>query len=659
MKRSLTLLLALSLCYIGASAKSYSVKSPNGRLVLSLETGAQSSWALAVDGTVVTAGNRLGMELSLSDGKTKMLGDKPTVRKSIKSKVRGEVETPLYRQKSVREDYNGLTLQMKDGWAIELRAYDQGVAYRFLTSMKDSITVKNEVYEFRTGGKMDAVIAYHYGKARDDIYESSFENEYEYIPAGTAPRSDRFAFFPMVADTKGKGKLLLTESDILDYPGMFIKTGAEVWTAEFPGIPRGFRYSHRFNQHRFDYSDVIARTAGSRTFPWRVIGWGEKDGDLAVNDLSWLLATPSRLDDFSWVTPGLSAWDWWNDFKLIGVDFPCGINTQTYKYHIDFAERFGLKYILMDEGWYKAPDIFKTIPEIDLPEICRYAASKGIKVVVWSTGALVDKCDMEKVCSTYSKMGVAGLKLDFFDGQDQLTVRQIQRLAETTARHGMLLDLHGMYKPAGLNRTYPNVIGFEGVYGEENLSRKGINLPLYDVTFPYIRQACGPTDYTPGAMRNAAMNEAVRVARGGASQGTRSHQVALYVVLDQPYGMLCDSPSLYERESETTSFITSIPTVFDRTFIQTGTIGESIVSVRQKDGKWYVGGLTDWNAREVSVSFDFLSEGQWKATLYKDGVNADKYGEDFIIESMDVDASTVLPIRMAQGGGFAMIIEKR
>ena len=223
----------------------------------------------------------------------------------------------------------------------------------------------------------------------------------------------------------------------------------------------------------------------------------------------------------------------------------------------------------------------------------------------------------------------------------------------------MLLDLHGMYKPAGLNRTYPNVIGFEGVYGEENLSRKGINLPLYDVTFPYIRQACGPTDYTPGAMRNAAMNEAVRVARGGASQGTRSHQVALYVVLDQPYGMLCDSPSLYERESETTSFITSIPTVFDRTFIQTGTIGESIVSVRQKDGKWYVGGLTDWNAREVSVSFDFLSEGQWKATLYKDGVNADKYGEDFIIESMDVDASTVLPIRMAQGGGFAMIIEKR
>ena len=462
----------------------------------------------------------------------------------------------------------------------------------------------------------------------------------------------------MLADTKGKGKLMLTETDILDYPGMFITTEATVWKGVFPPIPGAFNYSKRWNQHRYNYSDVIARTAGTRSFPWRIIGYAGKDTELPVNNLTWLLAEPSRLDDFSWVKTGLSTWDWWNGFKLLGVDFPCGINTETYKYHVDFAERFGLKFVVVDEGWYKAPDLFKPIPEMDIKGLCDYAASKGIKVVLWSTGALVDKCGAEKVCEHYAAQGVYGLKLDFLDGQDQKTVQMIQRLAEATSRNKMVLDLHGMYKPAGLNRTWPNIVGFEGVYGLENLSRKNLNLPLYDVTFPYLRQVSGPVDYTPGAMRNAAMNEKVQVARGGASQGTRAHQIALYVVLDQPFGMLCDSPSLYEREPETTRFIASIPSIFDRTFIQSGVIGESIVSVREKDGKWYVGGLTDWNAREVSVSFDFLSEGKWKVRLYRDGANADRYGEDFVIASLEVDSSTVLPLRMAQGGGFAMIIEK-
>ena len=654
MKR-IVILIALAALSVSAAAKKYEVKSPDGRLTLSVECASESSWALSVDGVSVSGGNRLGMELALPGGKSMVLGDKARVQKVLKGQVRREVQTPLYRQRSVRDDYNWLTLRMKDGFDIEMRAYDQGVAYRFVTHRKDSLTVKDEFVEFRGASAMDSYIPYHYGKIRDDIYESSFENQYEFVPAGKAPRSDRFAFLPILAKTD-KGALLLMESDIEDYPGMFIKTEADSWKAVFPPIPTKFEYTKRYNVHRSGYRDIIAQTAGSRTFPWRIIGYGAKDGDLAVNDLTWLLAAPSRLDDISWIEPGLSSWDWWNGFKLLGVDFESGVNTKTYLYHVDFAKRFGLKYILLDEGWYKAPDIMHPIPEVDVKAICDYAASKGVKVVLWATGALVEMVGMDKVFDHYAALGVAGFKLDFFDGQDVLTVRQIHALASEAARRRLILDLHGMYKPAGLNRTWPNLVGFEGVYGEENLSRQELNLPLYDVTFPYIRQVSGPTDYTPGAMQSAALKEKKFVARGGASQGTRAHQIGLYVVLDQPYGMLCDSPSLYELEPETTSFIASIPTIFDKTFIQSGKVGESIVSVRAAGDKWYVGGLTNWDARDVEVSFDFLPAGEWKARIYKDGCNAHKYGNDFILSEQNVSRDSVLKLHMAPGGGFAIIL---
>ncbi|MCR4565606.1 MAG: glycoside hydrolase family 97 protein, partial [Bacteroidales bacterium] len=602
-----------------------------------------------------TSGNRLAMEVVCADGKIKTLGDKAGITKNSFGKKSGKVITPFYRKNITEEKYNFRILQSWEGYDIEMRAYNQGVAYRFVTRLGNELTVNNEIVEFRTDGKMDAIIPYQYGHPRKDKYECSFENQYDYYVAGETPRNDMLAFLPMLADTRVKGKLLLMESDIEDYPGMYVNPGKEVWTAEFPPIPGSFEYSKRFNQHRSEYGDIIAKTSGNRSFPWRIIGYAQEDKDLPVNDLSWLLAAPSRIKDYSWVEAGLSAWDWWNGFYLSGVDFESGINTATYKYHIDFAASYGLKYIILDEGWYKAPDIMTTIPEIDLPEICRYAQSKGVKVVIWSTGGLVDKCGIDTVFSHYAQMGVAGFKLDFFDGQDQLTVNQIWRLAESAAREHLILDLHGMYKPAGLNRTWPNILGFEGVYGLENLSRKNLNLPLYDVTFPYLRQVSGPTDYTPGAMRNAAKGQPTK--RGGASQGTRAHQVGLFVVLDQPFGILCDSPSRYEADPATTRFITSIPTVFDETFIQSGKIGESIVTVRRKDNVWYVGGLTNWNSREVTVDFSFL-KGKWKATIYKDGPNASSRADDYVITTLDVDASTRLTIPLAMGGGFAIILKK-
>lgn len=654
----LTLLAIAAMIAATLHAKDYGVTSPDGRLTLSINCGEQCTWTLSIGGTPVSTGNRIGMECKLPGGAVRILGDKARVQRVLKGQVRSNVATPFYRQKEVQDHYNWLTLKMKGGYDIELRAYDRGVAYRLVTHFKDSLNVRNEFVEFRNADAMDSFIPYQYGKLKEDIYECSFENEYEFVPSGTQPRTDRFAFLPILAKTRDGSSLLLMESDIEDYPGMFIRTEADAWRAEFPPIPSAFRYSRRYNVHRSGYGDVIARTAGSRTFPWRIIGYAEKDADLPVNDLTWLLASPSRIADISWIDPGLSTWDWWNNFKLMGVDFPSGINTQTYLYHIDFAARFGLKYIILDEGWYKAPDIMTPIPEIDIKAICDHAASKGIKVILWATGALVDMADIDRVFGHYSALGVAGFKLDFFDGQDALTVNQVHRLAKGAAEHHLVLDLHGIFKPSGLNRTWPNLIGFEGVYGEENLSRKELNLPLYDVTFPYIRQVSGPTDYTPGAMRNAARGEKTLVARGGASQGTRAHQIALYVVLDQPLGILCDSPSLYEKEPLTTAYIASIPTVFDRTFVLSGRVGESIVSVREKDGKWYVGGLTNWDARDVSVDLSFLPAGQWKATIYKDGRNADKFGEDFILAEQLVTSADTIPLHMAPAGGFAIILER-
>lgn len=649
--------LCLLLSVFALQAKPYEVKSPSGRLSLSVDCGAQTTWSLSIDGVAVTSGNRLGLELALPGGGTKVLGDKAVVRRAVKKQVRGTVNTPIYRQASIPEEYNALTLQMKGGYAVELRAYDEGVAYRFVTSLKDSLNVRNEIVEFHTGGAMDAFIPYQAGR-RSDIYESSFENTYTFVKAGETAPTECFAFLPILTRTAEKGSLLLMEADILDYPGMYVETNADCWSAVFPPIPASFKYSWRYNQRRSDYGDIIARTTGTRSFPWRIIGFAAEDKDLPTNNLSWLLGSPSRVEDTSWIEPGYSSWDWWNDFKLIGVDFPCGINTDTYKHHIDFASTYGLKYVILDEGWYRAPDMLNPIPEIDMKALCDYGASKGVKLILWGTGGLVDKLGIDNVFDHYKALGVAGFKLDFFDGQDQLTVNQITALAQSAAEHQLVLDLHGMYKPAGLNRTWPNLLGFEGVYGEENLSNGRLDMPLYDVTFPYIRQVSGPADYTPGAMRSAARGEAVRVARAGASQGTRAHQVALYVVVDQPLGILCDSPSLYEKEPLTTSYIASIPTVFDQTVIPCGSVGEYIVTARQKDGAWYLGGLTNWEARDVNVDLSFLGEGSWKAVIYRDGPNAEYFGDDFLVKEAEVSAQSSLPMHMAPGGGFAVIFTK-
>ena len=382
------------------------------------------------------------------------------------------------------------------------------------------------------------------------------------------------------------------------------------------------------------------------------------DTQIAASDLSFLLAAPSKLADTSWIKPGKVAWDWWNAWNISGVDFRAGINTETYKYYIDFAASKGIEYVILDEGWAVnlQADLMQVVPEIDLQQIVDYGKAKGVGIILWAGYWAFDR-DMETVCKHYSEMGVKGFKVDFMDRDDQQMTDFNYRAAEMAAKYKLILDLHGTHKPAGLNRTWPNVLNFEGVHGLEQMkwSPATVDQVKYDVQIPFIRQVAGPMDYTQGAMRNASKQNYYPCDSEPMSQGTRCRQLALYVVLDSPLNMLCDSPTNYLREAECTEFIAAIPTVWDETRILGGRLGEYIVTARRKGSTWYVGGITDWTPRDVEIDLTPLGiDATVEATIFRDGANADRKASDYRRESIRIDTSKPLTVHLAPGGGFAM-----
>ena len=382
---------------------------------------------------------------------------------------------------------------------------------------------------------------------------------------------------------------------------------------------------------------------------------------MPVNNLVYALASPNRIGDTSWIKTGKVAWDWWNDWNLKGVPFKAGINMDTYKYYIDFASRNGLEFIVLDEGWYdpKSGDMLTVIPELDLTELIAYGKSQGVEIVLWTVFNVLDS-QLEAACKKYADMGIKGFKVDFLDRDDQTAVEMVYRIAEMTARYKLTLDLHGIYKPTGIHSKYNNINNFESVFGMEEVKWTDIknNMPLYDVTFPYIRMMAGPVDYTPGAMRNATKADWRAMYYTPASMGTRCHQLAAYIVHDSPFTMLCDAPTNYLNEQECVDFIASLPVEVDSTFIASGELGKYIVTVRKKDVNWYIGGMTNWDERDVQLDFSFLPEGMsYTAVLFKDGVNANKQAEDYRKETIRIDKDSRLTLHLASGGGFAMKLE--
>lgn len=655
---SALLLLALTST---ARERTFTLASPDGRLVAHIATDD-----IAV-GYYVYLGDQMLLRPSHIDIDFSQGGkafDALTVRKVTRRTIDETVASPFTRQASMRNHCNELTLQMKEGLSLVFRAYNEGIAYRFVWEGKPG-RVKKETVGFNFDSEWTATAPYviSFDSTNHEIqYGTSFENHYTTKPLWQLdPR--RLCFLPLMVHCPGNIKVCITESSLCDYPGLYLHgIGGGLLVGEHAPLPRRVEQGGHNNlqlkvKEREEYIAEMDRT---KHFPWRIMMVGTAE-EIAMNNMSYLLGEPSRVDDISWINPGKVAWDWWNNWNIGNVDFTAGINNDTYKHYIDFASKYGIEYVILDEGWAvngKA-DLFQVVPEIDLPMLVQYARERNVGIILWAGYYAFDR-DMERVCRHYSEMGVKGFKVDFMDRDDQLVTDFYRRTAETCAKYHLVVDFHGAFKPAGLNRTYPNVLNFEGVFGLEQMrwAKLEWDQMRYDCEIPFIRQAAGPMDYTQGAMLNGCRNSFHPSWNEPMSQGTRCHQLALYVVLESPLNMLCDSPTNYDKEPDYTRFVAGIPTVWDETRVLQGKVGEYIVTARRKGDVWYIGGITNWTERDIELDLHaFLNEGVYEITCYIDGKNAHRRGSDYKLSTFHSPLST-LRLHMAPGGGFAVSLRE-
>lgn len=650
-----SLLLAGAIAVPALAQQAYTVQSPDGHLSARIFTGAQLRYQLLRDGETLI--DTSAIALQLSTGET--LGRPALVRSRHKGSVQQSISAPVYKRKTINDHYNELTLALKGDYSIVFRAYNEGVAYRFATNKEAAFDVVNEEATFNFPANDSAWVPYvrqDNPASFDAQFYNSFENTYTVAPLASLD-SRRLAFLPVAVNAAGGKRIAITEADLENYPGMYLNGGrGQALKGVFAPVPKdieagGHNMLQGVVKTRQPY---IAHCEGARNFPWRIMAVSTQDVQLADNDLVYKLASPSRVPDVSWVKPGKVAWDWWNDWNIYGVDFKAGINNDTYKYYIDFAAAHHIDYVILDEGWavnLKA-DLFQVVPEIDLQLLVDYGKQKGVRIILWA-GYNAFNRDLEKVCRHFAEMGVAGFKVDFMDRDDQAMVNFYYQAAATAAKYKLLLDFHGAYKPTGLQRTYPNVVNFEGVHGLENMKwETNSDQVTYDVSIPYLRMLAGPMDYTQGAMRNATRSNYRAVNAAPMSQGTRCHQLAEYVIFESPLEMLCDAPTNYMEEKECTGLISAVPTVWDNTVALNGEMGQYISIARQSGNNWYVGSLNNWTARNLTLDLGFLGNGHYKAEVFKDGANADRAARDYKREIMDVPANKQLTISMAPGGGY-------
>ena len=667
MKRHI--LLAVTAILLAAStalaAKHYTLSSPSGLIVTNVGCGKELTYSVKYGTQQIIAESPLS--LSFTDGSE--LGPNLRITKVLRQKCDKVIPSPFTQSESMTDRYNGLTLITKEGWNIEFRAYNDGVAYRFIHTENKLLDILSEQVEFNFPTDLYVTTPYVRSGSDEDIasqFFNSFENCYTETQLSKM-NSNRLSFLPLAVNVPNGIKAVITETDLKDYPGLFLynpnkSNSLKGKHAPYPTSLTDGGYNN-IQSVVLERANYIAKIKGWQQLPWRIMVIGS-DKDIAVSNLSYLLAEPSRIDDISWIKPGKVAWDWWNNWNITGVDFEVGINTPTYKHYIDFASENGIEYVILDDGWAvgNGEDLMKINPEIDLPEIISYANDKNVGIILWA-GFRAFERDLENVCQHYSEMGIKGFKIDFEDRDDQLMTAFNHKAAEIAAHYHLVLDIHGSYKPAGLNRTWPNVLNFEGVNGLENMKWTELDkfdIISYDVRLPFIRQVAGPMDYTQGAMNNANRSCFRPINDAPMSPGTRAHQMALYMILYSPLNMLCDSPTNYRREQECTDFIASVPTVGDETIVLDGKMGEYIIMARRKGNEWFLGGITDWTPREINVDLTSLNlTAGSQMTIFTDGVNAGRNGNDYKRENRDIDGSSPLKINMAAGGGFAARITNR
>jgi alpha-glucosidase len=627
-----------------AASSSYDLRSPDKHIEVRIRTAKGVRYDVLLNGTALLEDCSLSIDI---DHKT--LGPEAKV-KQAKERSHDEMLEPVVRQKfaKIRDNYKELRLEMEGGYAVVFRAYNEGVGYRIETSLpQQNVKVYNEEANF------------HFSANNPMVYypqEDSFmsHNERKYLPQRMADILPEFiATLPAVVDVGGGVKVAIAESDLEDYPGLWLRgTGGTSLAATFPPYPLKEKLQRDRDLHVVENANYIAMTTGTRTYPWRVIGVVERDGDLLTNQIVYLLEKPSQVQDTSWIKPGKVAWDWWNANNVYGVDFKSGVNTATYKYYIDFAAKYGIPYIILDEGWYKLGNVLDVVPEINMEELTAYAKQKNVGVILWVVWKTLDD-QLEAALDQYAKWGVVGIKVDFMQRSDQPLINYFHKVSRETAKRKMLVDFHGDQKPATMTRTWPNLISTEGVRGLEWSKWSADAEPKHNVTLPFTRMFLGPMDYTPGGMLNATKNTFAPIFNRPMALGTRCHQLAMYVVFESPLQMLSDSPSNYLREPEVMDFLGPVPSVWDDTKVLDARIADYVLVARRNGHDWYVGAMTDWTPRELEVDFSFLPEGNFQMEAFQDGVNADRQASDYKIVKTQVNKATKMKIKLALGGGWA------
>lgn len=631
------------------AAAPLTVASPGGAILVTVGTGADLTWSVTVDGRPVLLPSKIGLTLDGNRG----LGANATVRATTTRSV-DQVLRPVVRVKraEVRDRFNERRIDFGGDYSLIVRAYDDGVAYRFVTKLPGDVEVRAEDATFRFAGDHRLYFP------EETSFLSHQERSYRRIRISEV--GTKFSSLPALVEVTGGPKVAITEADLFDYPGMDLAAGGEANSLKglFPYYPTRVELARDRDEKVLERAPYMAKTRGTREYPWRVLVIAGRDATLLDTDIVYRLATDSRIGDASWIKPGKVAWDWWNFNNLYGVPFRAGVNTDTYKHYIDFAAEHGIEYVILDEGWYKLGDLMTQMPGIDMEAIAAHAREKKVGLVMWVIWKTLDN-QMAQALDQFEKWGVKGIKVDFMQREDQWMVNYYERVAQEAAKRHLLVDFHGAYKPTGLYRTYPNVVTSEGVLGLEQSKWSDLASPDNAVTFPFMRMMAGPVDYTPGAMMNATKADFKPVFNRPMSQGTRCQQLAMYVVFESPLQMLADSPSNYRREPESLAFLSAVPTVWDETRVLSATVGEHILVARRSGRDWYVGAMTNWSARDLEVVLSFLGEGTWEADIYKDGPNADRAGVDYAREKRSVSAPDRLPIHLAPGGGWVARITRR
>lgn len=634
----------------------YTLASPNSRLTLKVQSETVLQYSLSLDGQELI--HPSAIRLNMAD--QTVWGEKGEIIGVSTCSNNEKVYPVAGNNRELQDNYNELSLKFREGYSVVFRMYDEGMAYRFCGNLpaQDSLVVVSEDASFCLAddpavilAETDNFTAWELSNVLYNKVSDIPENKYGITPA-------------LFTDEKRNVRIVVAESDLNNYPGMYLRKEKGVMKGFWAAYPKKIEMGSWGNfitvvKEREDY---LARTAGNHAFPWRIAIVAQEDKDLLANEMIYLLAKPQQITDTDWIHPGKATWEWWHCAMLEKASFPSGpqnLSTRMYKYYIDFASENKIPYLLVDAGWSNVFNHAELNPDIDIKEVIRYGKEKEVGVWLWTVAATLihhPHCYLDSI----SKWGAVGVKIDFFDRDDALMIPEYENLAKACAERHLMVDFHGCSKPTGLHRAYPNILSYEAMRGAECFKWDTTSNPDYQLQCLFTRMLGGGIDYTPGSMRNCMPEKFKPIDPGlPSSLGTRSHELALFVVLSAPFASLCDSPDEYRKYPDILHFLAEVPTTWDRTLPLKARVGEYAVLAKQKGDVWYVGGLNAWGRRTVEVDCSFLpSDKEYMVEIFRDQKKNDKNANLYEHVRMNIDSHHVFKMDMASGGGFVMVIRE-